>query len=167
MLRICYGVRLEPETPLTWDILFVYEDGALGCTASPRRRISSTCLTLPSRSSLQPIGDVRYLLGSCLRHKPRRKRGQLNLHRLGARCRYSNLARYQRTAIHCAGDAALTSLLAGLATAVNRRSVDSPPLRGPTHRRGHLASSRSSRYSRALTYDGLLTSILYIRSPSP
>jgi hypothetical protein len=31
-------VRLEPETPLTWDILFVYEDGALGCTASPRRR---------------------------------------------------------------------------------------------------------------------------------
>jgi hypothetical protein len=27
VLRICYGVRLEARTPLTRDILFVYEDG--------------------------------------------------------------------------------------------------------------------------------------------
>ena len=27
MLRICYGVRPGPGTPLTGDILFVYEDG--------------------------------------------------------------------------------------------------------------------------------------------
>jgi hypothetical protein len=97
------------KTPLTRDILFVYEDGALGCTASPRMRISSTCLTLPLRSSLQPIGDVRCLLGSCFRHDPRRERAQLNLRCLGTRCGHSNLARCQRTATHCAGDAMLTS----------------------------------------------------------
>jgi hypothetical protein len=27
VLRKCYGVRLGPGTPLTRDILFVYEDG--------------------------------------------------------------------------------------------------------------------------------------------